>query len=154
MTGNHETHDVWHKSCRYRCLVTGTTQEPRWNATDWSEISGDATLSAKLSSSNGIEFGGPLDTVLALYIYRGVNDISVHVLDADIEWTRTTRDSVDDNRWAMAHADTGKVLHLSDADMGSFFETDGECIFTVTAYVRDNDGNVDNYATKSFTINP
>ena len=153
-TGNHETHDVWHKSCRYRCLRSGTTQEPRWNATDWSEISGDATLSAKISSSNGTEFGGPVDTVLTLYIYRGVNDISDDVLDADIEWTRTTRDSVDDNRWAMAHADTGKVLHLSDADMGSFFETDGECIFTVTAYVRDNDGNVDNYATKSFTINP
>ncbi len=47
---------VYHVGCKWMCLVTGTLQEPKWNATDWAQIEGNSELSLTFSSNNGYNF--------------------------------------------------------------------------------------------------
>ena len=149
-TKMYETHDVWHESCKYRCIASHTSQEPRWNASDWVHLSGDTKLSMKLFSSQGEDFEGPIDTIITVKVYHGLNDITSDVFDSDIEWTRTTRDTNDDNAWASLQADAGKIIHITDKDVGAFFEIDGICSFTCKVFVRD--GDITSVTEQTFNI--
>lgn len=141
-TGRYETHDVWRHSCRYRCLKNKTIQEPRWNAADWDEISGDPTLRIVFDMPNGDSFYGPIDCPVYVHVYRGVTDVTGDVLDEDIEWYRTTSDPLSDQAWNAAHGSSKKFLHVTDIDCGTSFETDLVCKFTCIAFVRDGVGNL------------
>ncbi len=139
---------VYHVGCKWMCLSTGTLQEPKWNATDWAQIEGNSELTLEFSSSNGYTFfAGKVDTEITPVVYWGYNDISADVLAGDWSWTRDSGQVTEDNAWSVAHANNGRVLHLTNEDMPSNWGTTRKVKFTCTAYVRDGAGstNVENY---------
>lgn len=139
---------VYHIGCKWMCLVTGTTQEPKWNATDWAQIEGNSELSLAFSSNNGYNFfAGKVNAEFTPIVYWGYNDISADVLSGDWSWTRDSGQVTEDNAWSVAHANNGRVLHLTNEDMPSNWGTTRKVKFTCTAYVRDGVGstNVENY---------
>lgn len=129
---------VYHVGCKWMCLVTGTTQEPKWNATDWAQIEGNSELSLAFSSNNGYNFfAGKVNAEFTPIVYWGYNDISADVLPGDWSWTRDSGQVTEDNAWSVAHANNGRVLHLTNEDMPSNWGTTRKVKFTCTAYVRD-----------------
>lgn len=139
---------VYHVGCKWMCLVTGTLQEPKWNATDWAQIEGNSELSLTFSSNNGYNFfAGKVNAEFTPIVYWGYNDISADVLPGDWSWTRDSGQVTEDNAWSVAHANNGRILHLTNEDMPSNWGTTRKVKFTCTAYVRDGAGstNVENY---------
>lgn len=139
---------VYHVGCKWMCLVTGTLQEPKWNATDWAQIEGNSELSLTFSSNNGYNFfAGKVNAEFTPIVYWGYNDISADVLPGDWSWTRDSGQVTEDNAWSVAHANNGRVLHLTNEDMPSNWGATRKVKFTCTAYVRDGAGstNVENY---------
>ena len=139
---------VYHVGCKWMCLVTGTLQEPKWNATDWAQIEGNSELSLTFSSNNGYNFfAGKVNAEFTPIVYWGYNDISADVLPGDWSWTRDSGQVTEDNAWSVAHANNGRILHLTNEDMPSNWGITRKVKFTCTAYVRDGAGstNVENY---------
>lgn len=129
---------VYHVGCKWMCLVTGTLQEPKWNATGWAQIEGNSELSLAFSSNNGYNFfAGKVNAEFTPIVYWGYNDISADVLAGDWSWTRDSGQVTEDNAWSVAHANNGRVLHLTNEDMPSNWGTTRKVKFTCTAYVRD-----------------
>ena len=129
---------VYYIGCKWMCLVTGTLQEPKWNATDWAQIEGNSELTLEFSSSNGYTFfAGKVDTEITPVVYWGYNDISADVLAGDWSWTRDSGQVTEDNAWSVAHANNGRILHLTNEDMPSNWGAMRKVKFTCTAYVRD-----------------
>lgn len=134
---------VYHIGCKWMCLVTGTTQEPKWNATDWAQIEGNSELSLVFSSNNGYNFfAGKVDAEFTPMVYWGYNDISEDVLPGDWSWTRDSGQVTEDNAWSVAHANNGRILHLTNEDMPNNWGTTRKVKFTCTAYVRDGAGSI------------
>lgn len=135
---------VYHVGCKWMCLVTGTTQEPKWNATDWAMIEGNSELSLEFSSNNGYNFfAGKVDAEFTPILYWGYNDISLDVSPGDWSWTRDSGQVTEDNAWSVAHANNGRVLHLTNEDMPSNWGATRKVKFTCTAYLRDGAGSID-----------
>mgnify|MGYP000404633617 FL=1 len=134
---------VWHYGCRWKCLVTGTTDEPRYAATGWAMIEGNPNFTIDIESENGWTFdGGQLTedvpfTTLAVTGTLYNRDVTVHILDDDISWTRDTGNVVEDNAWAIKKAGAGKNLPLVADDLGLEFRQKGVCSFKCTATLRD-----------------
>ena len=129
---------VYHVGCKWMCLSTGTLQEPKWNATDWAQIEGNSELTLEFSSSNGYNFfAGKVNAEFTPIVYWGYNDISADVLPGDWSWTRDSGQVTEDNAWSVAHANNGRVLHLTNEDMPSNWGATRKVKFTCTAYVRD-----------------
>lgn len=140
---------VYHYGCKWMCLVTGTTQEPRYGCTDWAMIEGNPTFAIEIESSNGWYFdyeaisvtdeaGQPvvfttLQVVGTLYN----QDVTADILDADVSWTRVTGDVTEDNAWAVKRADAGKQLTLTLDDLGTNYQNRTSCKFMATALLRD-----------------
>ena len=135
---------VYHIGCKWMCLSIGTTQEPKWNATDWAQIEGNSELSLVFSSNNGYNFfAGKVDAEFTPIVYWGYNDISEDVLPGDWSWTRDSGQVTEDNAWSVAHANNGRVLHLTNEDMPSNWGATRKVKFTCTAYLRDGAGSID-----------
>lgn len=114
--------DVWHNGCKWRCIVDGTTQEPRWNATDWVLISGDSRLSLELTATNGNQFRfGTVDTTFIAVVYHGNTDITSDIKDYDWEWLRESGNVNDDKDWAERHKNTTSSIHIGNEDVGMIF---------------------------------
>lgn len=129
---------VYHVGCKWMCLVTGTTQAPKWNATDWAQIEGNYELTLEFSSSNGYSFfAGRVNTDITPIVYWGYNDISLDVLPGDWSWTRNSGQVTEDNAWSVVHANNGRILHLTNEDMPSNWGATRKVKFTCTVYVRD-----------------
>lgn len=129
---------VYHYGCKWMCLKTGTTQEPRFGCTDWAMIEGNPDFSIDIESSRGWYFDADrLDTTFRVVGELYNRDVTEHILDADITWTRDTGNPTEDNAWAMAHAEAGKELHLTTADLGPDYMNQIACSFTATALLRD-----------------
>ena len=127
--------EVYHKSCKYRCIVEGTTQEPRYDSTDWLLVAGDTSLSLDIESSDGDTFlFGELNTTLQAVVKRGVNDITSEILATDFSWTRDTGDVVEDSTWNTNHAGAGSSITLTNEDLPINHRTGR---FICRAYVRD-----------------
>ncbi len=58
-------------------------------------------------------------------------------LPGDWSWTRDSGQVTEDNAWSVAHANNGRVLHLTNEDMPSNWGATRKVKFTCTAYVRD-----------------
>ena len=143
-TVGQETVDtVWHYGCRWRCLVTGTTDEPRYAATGWAMIEGNPAFTIDIDSSAGWAFdGGQLteDVPFTTLTVTGTlynRDVTAHILDDDIGWTRDTGNVAEDNAWAIKKASEGKSLPLVADDLGLEFRQKGVCSFKCTATLRD-----------------
>lgn len=143
-TVGQETVDtVWHYGCRWRCLVTGTTDEPRYAATGWAMIEGNPAFTIDIDSSAGWAFdGGQLTedvpfTTLTVTGRLYNRDVTAHILDDDISWTRDTGNVAEDNAWAIKKASEGKSLPLMADDLGLEFRQKGVCSFKCTATLRD-----------------
>lgn len=135
---------VYHVGCKWMCLVTGTIQKPKWNATDWGQIEGNSELTLEFSSSNGYNFfAGKVDAEFTPILYWGYNDISLDVSPGDWSWTRDSGQVTEDNAWSVAHANNGRVLHLTNEDMPSNWGATRKVKFTCTAYLRDGAGSID-----------
>lgn len=47
---------VWHYGCKWMCLVSGTTDEPKYGAAGWAMVEGNPDFSIDIESSNGWYF--------------------------------------------------------------------------------------------------
>ena len=140
---------VWHYGCKWMCLVTGTTDEPRYGCVGWAMIEGNPAFTIEIDSSNGWYFdyeaisvtdeaGQPvvfttLQVVGTLYN----QDVTADILDADVSWTRDTGDVAEDNAWAVKRTDAGKQLTLTLDDLGTNYQSRTSCKFKATALLRD-----------------
>lgn len=144
-TAGKETVDtVWHYGCRWKCLVTGTTDEPRYASTGWAMIEGNPAFSIDIESENGWAFDatqlqeGVVFTTLSVTGQLYNRDVTDSILDTDVSWTRDTGNVSEDNAWAIKRADAGKTLTLTPDDLGAEFgRTKMVCSFKATALLRD-----------------
>ena len=76
-------------------------------------------------------------------------DVTAHILDSDVEWTRDTGNVTEDNAWAVAHAETGKSLPLTVNDLGPNYMNMTGCKFIARVLLRDGQNNYEtmNYIT-------
>lgn len=138
---------VWHYGCRWQCLINVTLDEPRYGSTGWAMIEGNPNFSIDIESTNGwfLNFdqldkdGNLIDELTTLEISGQIynRDVTEHILDIDIEWTRNSENVTEDNAWAVKHADTGKKLIIHRDDLGSNFPQIGYCVFKATVLLRD-----------------
>lgn len=111
-------------------------------------IEGNPEFTINIESSAGWNFD--MDEIVRLYensqapftilnvtgrIYNG--DVTAHILDSDIEWKRDSGNVTEDNAWAVAHRDTGKVLALTLNDLGPHYSSMRRCSFIARALLRD-----------------
>ena len=144
-TAGKETVDtVWHYGCRWKCLVTGTTDEPRYASTGWAMIEGNPEFTIDIESENGWAFDatqlqeGVVFTTLTVTGQLYNRDVTDSILNTDVTWTRDTGNVSEDNAWAIKRADAGKTLTLTPDDLGAEFgRTKMVCSFKATALLRD-----------------
>lgn len=144
-TAGKETVDtVWHYGCRWKCLVNGTTDEPRYASTGWAMCEGNPNYTIDIESENGWAFDatqlqeGVVFTTLAVTGELYNRDVTDSILDTDVSWTRDTGNVSEDNAWAIKRADAGKTLTLTVDDLGAEFgRTKMVCSFKATALLRD-----------------
>lgn len=142
--GKETVDTVWHYGCRWKCLVTGTTDEPRYASTGWAMIEGNPNFTIDIESENGWAFDatqlqeGVVFTTLTVTGQLYNRDVTEHILDTDVSWTRDTGNVSEDNAWAIKRADAGKTLTLTPDDLGAEFgRTKMVCSFKATALLRD-----------------
>lgn len=135
---------VWHYGCRWKCLVTGTTDEPRYASTGWAMIEGNPEFTIDIDSENGWQFDGSqlqegvVFTTLHVTGQLYNRDVTDSILDTDVSWTRDTGNVSEDNAWAIKRADAGKSLTLTVDDLGiEFGRTKNVCTFKARALLRD-----------------
>ena len=140
---------VWHYGCRWKCLVTGTTDEPRYASTGWAMIEGNPAFTIDIDSSNGWQFDADrisdrdesgdyiVFTELIVYGLLYNQDVTDNILDSDVTWTRDTGNVSEDNAWAIKRASAGKRLSLTLDDLGTDYMTRSSCSFKATALLRD-----------------
>lgn len=136
---------VWHYGCRWKCLVTGTTDEPRYASTGWAMIEGNPAFTIDIESENGWQFDGSqlqegvVFTTLTVTGQLYNRDVTESILDTDVSWTRDTGNVSEDNAWAIKRADAGKSLTLTVDDLGiEFGRTKTVCTFKARALLRDS----------------
>lgn len=135
---------VYHYGCKWMCLLTGTTQEPRYGCTDWAMIEGNPKFTIDMKSSNGWYFDAEkFVTTLSITGMLYNRDVTEHILDEDVSWTRDTGNVTEDNAWAAAHAESGKVLPLTLTDLGPNYMNLTGCKFIVKAILRDGQDNLE-----------
>ena len=146
-----ETYDaVYHYGCKWMCLVTGTTDEPQYGSASWAMIEGNPDFSIDIESSNGWYFDAErFATTLTITGELYNRDVTAHILDSDVEWTRDTGNVTEDNAWAVAHAETGKSLPLTVNDLGPNYMNMTGCKFIARVLLRDGQNNYEtmNYIT-------
>lgn len=147
-TGVYEISDVWYMGCKYRCAKTGTTTAPAWNNTDWAMVEGNPEFTVDFADTDYVfdpdRFNLTLSIIAKLYNI----DITVDILDADVQWTRYSEDAngvervASDQAWALKRAGAGKNLTLTaaDCDFNGYIPKTLKFIATVT--LRDGMGNV------------
>lgn len=142
--GKETVDTVWHYGCRWKCLVSGTTDEPRYASTGWAMIEGNPAFTIDIDSENGWQFDGSqlqegvVFTTLTVTGQLYNRDVTDSILDTDVSWTRDTGNVSEDNAWAIKRADSGKSLTLTVDDLGiEFGLTKTVCTFKARALLRD-----------------
>ena len=155
-TGRVETHDAWLAGCRYRCLVSGTSQVPGWNASDWAFIEGNPEFRVDFEPTDYLFDPDRFEVDLVIVATMYNQDITDDILDRDVVWTRYSEDNAgnprvaSDSIWAVKRAGAGKRLHLTrdDCDFTGFGPDKLTFIATVT--LRDTPGTPELTAQASF----
>ena len=132
----YEGDDVWHLDCRWRCIVESTTQEPKWNATDWVMVSGNEKLSLELYSDGGFVYrpNSSFTANITAKVFMGNEDITAFIDDLDWKWTRETNNINGDNAWNVNHTGNTNKLTITQEDMEDLSDYTK---FICTAFVRD-----------------
>lgn len=144
-TGLFETHDVWREGVRYRCLRSGTTQEPRWNASDWDDKGGNKQYIVEFTNKTGLQSyrNGDVDdefTAHVLFSGREITDILMSLPGTEIQWVRDTGNAPADNTWMPTYVDGKKnVIKLVKADMGTDWMTVRKAKFICRIFVPVGD---------------
>lgn len=142
-TGKFETSDVWYFGCRYRCLVTGTSQPPIWSSSDWLLIEGNSDFTAEFEPVNTVVSIRNVDIDLKLIARLHNVDVTADILDVDIVWSRYSEDAdgaprtLSDNAWTQNHRGAGKSVHISLADLDYNGKLPKVIRFMATATLRD-----------------
>ena len=143
VTGVVETSDVWFKSCRYRCLVTGTTQAPTWDATDWMFVEGNPDFSVEFEETDYLFDPDNFECELVIVAWLHNQNITDDILNADVVWTRYSEDAegsprlASDAAWAVKRAGAGKRMKLTREDCDFNGYTPKKLRFTATVTLRD-----------------
>lgn len=148
-----ETQDYYdtvsHYGCEWMCLVSGTTDEPKYGCTGWAMIRGNPAFEIEIASSNGWYFDyedvGKTDEAGKPVVFTTLEvtgtlynqDVTQDILDTDVTWTRDTGNVSEDNAWAIKRADAGKQLTLTSDDLGTEYMKKTSCKFKATALLRD-----------------
>lgn len=141
---------VYHYGCKWMCLTTGTTDVPKYGSVGWAMIEGNPDFTIDIESTNGWHFDAEtFATTLTITGQLYNQDVTDHILDEDIEWTRDTGDVTEDNAWAVKRADDGKSLPLTLDDLGPNYMNLTGCKFIAKALLRDgqNPQETVNYVT-------
>lgn len=129
---------VWHYGCKWKCLMTGTVDEPQYAAAGWAMLEGNPEFTIGIGSTKGWYFD--IETFsTTLYITGKLynRDVTDHILDADVSWTRDTGNVSEDNAWAVKRAGAGKNLPLTIDDLGPNYTNMRVCTFKAQALLRD-----------------
>lgn len=129
---------VWHYGCKWKCLMTGTADEPQYAAVGWAMLEGNPEFTIEIGSTKGWYFD--IETFsTTLYITGKLynRDVTDHILDADVSWTRDTGNVSEDNAWAVKCAGAGKNLPLTIDDLGPNYTNMRVCTFKAQALLRD-----------------
>lgn len=129
---------VWHYGCKWKCLMTGTADEPQYAAAGWAMLEGNPEFTIEIGSTKGWYFD--IETFsTTLYITGKLynRDVTDHILDADVSWTRDTGNVSEDNAWAVKRAGAGKNLPLTIDDLGLNYTNMRVCTFKAQALLRD-----------------
>lgn len=138
---------VWHYGCRWKCLSSGTTQEPKYSSSDWAMLEGNPEFSIEIESTKGWVFTiDKFSTTLFItgQIYN--QDVTNDILDSDVTWTRDTGNEKEDAAWAALRAEAGKELKLTVDDLGPEYSTMTSCTFRCVVLLRDGQ-TAENYVT-------
>ena len=147
ITGVYETSDVWYYGCKWRCIKDCPTDAPKWNSMQWMQIEGNPNFEIEIAIENGglLDFdyfaahGTTLEVTGKIYNL----DVTKDILDADVTWTRKSKDAQgnerteSDNAWNSLNK-TGKSLFLSIDDIN--YDSAGIpsfLCFTARAILRD-----------------
>ena len=142
-TGQYETSDVWYLGCKWRCMVTGTTDTPAWNSTDWAMVEGNPEFTVEFADTDYLFDPDKFDVTLRIIAKLYNQVITDDILDADVVWTRYSEDAdgnprtASDNAWAIRRAGAGKSMHLTvtDCDFNGYIPR--TLRFTATVTLRD-----------------
>lgn len=129
---------VWHYGCKWKCLITGTTDEPKYAAAGWAMLEGNPEFTITIDSTKGWYFD--IETFATTLFITGNlynRDVTEHILDADVSWTRDTGNVSEDNAWAVKRAGAGKNLPLTTDDLGPNYTNMRVCTFKAQALLRD-----------------
>ncbi len=135
---NYKADTVWHYGCKWKCLMTGTADEPQYAAAGWAMLEGNPEFTIEIGSTKGWYFD--IETFsTTLYITGKLynRDVTDHILDADVSWTRDTGNVSEDNAWAVKRAGAGKNLPLTTDDLGPNYTNMRVCTFKAQALLRD-----------------
>lgn len=142
-TGIYETSDVWYRGCKWRCALSQTKNAPAWNSTDWAMIEGNPDFSIAFADTDYIFDPDNFKLTLTIIATLYNTDITADILDADIQWTRYTEDESgnprpsSDNAWTIKHANSGKSVDLTFADIDANGYMPKTIRFIATATLRD-----------------
>ena len=145
-------HQVWHKSCSWRCVVDKATVglAPRWNNPQWVCVVGDSNFSLSITSSKGRFFYfGREYTTLGFILKHGDLDISVDAWQ--VEWSRESGLPEEDALWNIEHSSSGSTVEITPEDMPSNWYDTRKVVFRCTVYLKD--GEVEQTMTETISIN-
>lgn len=147
VTGVYETSDVWYYGCKWRCIKDCPTDAPKWNSMQWMQIEGNPDFEIEIAVENGglLDFdyfaahGTTLEVTGKIYNL----DVTKDILDADVTWTRKSKDAQGNDRTESDKAwnalnKTGKNLSLTIDDIN--YDSAGIpsfLCFTARALLRD-----------------
>lgn len=147
VTGVYETSDVWYYGCKWRCIKDCPTDSPKWNSMQWMQIEGNPDFDIEIAVENGglLDFdyfsahGTTLEVTGKIYNL----DVTKDILDADVTWTRKSKDAQGNDRTESDKAwnalnKTGKNLSLTIDDIN--YDSAGIpsfLCFTARALLRD-----------------
>lgn len=121
---------VWHYGVKWRCLKTGTLEEPQYGATDWLMVEGSDEYTIRFTDVDGFpirqifRFSDVNIDVYAQVWHNNENITSKMLADGKVSWiwSRDTGDSSADLTWQeqeITHVDGLNTLALRVKDMGS-----------------------------------
>ena len=147
VTGVYETSDVWYYGCKWRCIKDCPTDAPKWNSMQWIQIEGNPDFEIEIAVENGglldfdyfSAYGTTLEVTGKIYNL----DVTKDILDADVTWTRKSKDAHGNDRTESDKAwnalnKTGKNLSLTIDDIN--YDSAGIpsfLCFTARAILRD-----------------